>query len=247
MIDLHCHILPDADDGAASEEESCLMAQLAADSGVTAIAVTPHCNVPGSFANYADASLAARFRGLDALLRARNIPVRLYPGMEVYVTRDLPALLQQRKLLPLGGSRYLLMEFGFDEPAVFMEHMLRAVTDFGLVPAVAHPERYYCVQDEPELLFRWAESGTVLQLNKGSLFGMFGRRAAETAHWCLNEGCLHLIGSDAHSPYRRTPRLSEAWEYLAEYNSPEIADFLLQENPQRILNDETVRPVFAEF
>ena len=42
MIDLHCHILPGVDDGAASEEESCMMARMAAESGVTALAATPH-------------------------------------------------------------------------------------------------------------------------------------------------------------------------------------------------------------
>ena len=51
MIDLHCHILPGVDDGSATDEESCMMARLAVDSGVTAIAATPHCNVPGQVRN----------------------------------------------------------------------------------------------------------------------------------------------------------------------------------------------------
>ena len=76
---------------------------------------------------------------------------------------------------------------------------------------------------------------------------MFGRRAAEIAHWCLGEGCVHLLGSDAHSPFRRTTRLRDAWEYAADFDSPEIADFLPRDNPRRILEDQPSRPVLAEF
>ena len=76
---------------------------------------------------------------------------------------------------------------------------------------------------------------------------MFGRRAQRTAHWCLGEGCIHLVGSDAHSPYRRTTRLHDAWAHVAEWDGPEIADFLLKENPGRILQDKPVRAVMAQF
>lgn len=247
MIDLHCHILPGVDDGAASEEESCMMARLAVESGVTAVATTPHCNVPGQFRNQSPESLRRRVSQLQELLREHQIPLKLYTGMEVYVTPEVPRLIRQGKLLPLAGSRYLLVEFGFDEPRRFAEQMLEAIRKEGLTPVVAHPERYRFVQAERECLLRWMDEGYVLQINKGSLFGMFGRGAARVANWCLGEGCLHLIGSDAHSPFRRTTRLEDVWDYAADCDSPEIADFLLEENPARILRDQPVRPVRAAF
>ena len=43
MIDLHSHILPELDDGSHSLQESLVMARIAVDSGVTAMAATPHC------------------------------------------------------------------------------------------------------------------------------------------------------------------------------------------------------------
>ena len=43
MIDLHCHILPELDDGSQSLEESLAMARMAVNSGVRAMAATPHC------------------------------------------------------------------------------------------------------------------------------------------------------------------------------------------------------------
>ena len=38
-----------------------------------------------------------------------------------------------------------------------------------------------------------------------------------------------------------------AWELAAAADGPEIADFLLYENPRRILEDRPVRPVLEEF
>ena len=46
VIDIHCHILPGVDDGSDSLETSLAMAEMAAASGVEAIAATPHCNIP---------------------------------------------------------------------------------------------------------------------------------------------------------------------------------------------------------
>lgn len=247
MIDLHCHILPGADDGAASAEESCMMARMAVEGGVTDLVATPHCNVPGMFQNYAGPRLAERFRALAALLERERIPLRLHAGMEVFMTEAVPDLLERGELLTLGGSRYLLVEFGFDETLDFADRMLAEVSVRGAVPVIAHPERYRFVQGNEQCLLRWTELGYAIQLNKGSLAGRFGRRAAHTARWCLGEGCVHLIASDAHSPFRRTTHMREAWEYTADFDSPEIADFLLRDNPRRILADQSIQPVLAEF
>ena len=81
MIDLHCHILPGVDDGSADEEESCAMARLAVESGVTDIAATPHCNAPDPFYNYADSALHARFARLRQRLERERIPLRIHEGM----------------------------------------------------------------------------------------------------------------------------------------------------------------------
>ncbi len=42
MIDLHCHILPNLDDGAQSMEESVAMAKAACKEGIHTIVATPH-------------------------------------------------------------------------------------------------------------------------------------------------------------------------------------------------------------
>ena len=48
MVDLHCHILPEMDDGARDIRESVAMAQLALERGTTQLVATPHCAVGGA-------------------------------------------------------------------------------------------------------------------------------------------------------------------------------------------------------
>ena len=65
------------------------------ESGVTAVATTPHCNVPGLFRNHSPESLRRRVSQLQELLREHQIPLKLYTGMEVYVTPEVPRLIRQ--------------------------------------------------------------------------------------------------------------------------------------------------------
>ena len=101
MMDLHCHILPGLDDGAADPGISLEMAAMAASSGVTHIFATPHCNIPGWEDNYMSNDLRDRFLGMARLLREQKIPIRLYTGAEVFVTPEVPRLIREKKLLTL--------------------------------------------------------------------------------------------------------------------------------------------------
>lgn len=47
---------------------------------------------------------------------------------------------------------------------------------------LAHPERYTFIQEDPELAYYLAERGYVLQVNKGSVLGEFGKKCREMAN-----------------------------------------------------------------
>ena len=207
MIDLHCHILPGVDDGSASEEESCMMARLAVDSGVTAVAATPHCNVPGQFENVCSETLRRRFLRLHELLREQEIPLKLYTGMEVYMTPEVPRLLRQGKLLTLGGSRYLLVEFGFDESRQFAQRMLDALRGEGVTPVIAHPERYLYMEEKDYLLLK--EKGYSFQLNLMSLSGYYGPHPKVVSEKLLKQKMYDFVGTDLHHLERYRPMLDQ--------------------------------------
>ncbi|MFR7893556.1 MAG: CpsB/CapC family capsule biosynthesis tyrosine phosphatase [Dysosmobacter sp.] len=176
MVDIHCHILPGVADGAPSMEDSLEMARMAADSGVTdIIAATPHCNLPGNGPRiYRSASSCAAFSRLQRGPGRGGHPLRIHPGAEVFCTPELPRLLDQRQLQTLGGSRYLLVEFYFDESAEFMEQCFRDIRHRGLVPVAAHPEQVQCTSSATPRGEDWFRRGIVIQLNKRQRSGPSG-------------------------------------------------------------------------
>ena len=240
MLDLHCHILPGLDDGAPDETVSLAMAAMAADSGVTHIFATPHCNTHSEQKNYRSASLIDAYRSLQRRIDEAGIPLKILAGAEVLARGSFFRRLAEGDFMTLNGSRYLLVEFYFDEDPAFMEQCLLEAEAAGLVPVVAHPERYFCVQNAPELAQRWAERGRVLQLNKESLLGGLGERAFDTAALLLRRGAVSAIASDAHDFRWRDPHMGGLLDVL-ERRFPEAdPGLLLYETPLKIARDEAL-------
>ena len=163
--------------------------------------------------------------------------MKILPGMEFFGGEDLGALYENGRLMPLAGGRYLLTEFYFDESASYMTQVLEQAQDRGLVPLVAHPERYEAVQRDPGVVERWFRLGYGIQVNKGSILGDLGPGAEETAWALLDHGLVHAVASDAHSHLRRTPDLSRVRRHLERACGGPYTRLLLEENPRRIVED----------
>ena len=232
MIDLHSHILPGLDDGARDMQEALKMAAMAAESGVSAMAVTPHC-VHGDAQEVFEA-----WKLLQRQLRREEIPLKLYVGMEIFGTPETAELLRKEQLLTLNGSRYPLIEFGFYTDGEAETEILESVIQAGYRPVVAHPERYEYVQRDPELINLWHKMGCLLQINRGSLLGRFGSAARELALALVDRGFAALVASDAHSAQMRTPWMADARKLLREEFPAGASRCLLHDNPRKILNDE---------
>lgn len=241
MIDLHSHILPELDDGSRSLEESLAMARMAVDSGVTAMAATPHCAVDRSREVYETWVL------LRQALKENGIPLKLYPGMEIFGTRDTLRQLREGGLFTLNGSRYPLIEFSFRSDGEEETWILRGLCKEGLHPVVAHPERYAFVQQDPQILNRWHRMGCLMQVNRGSLLGRFGIQARQMAAEIVERGFAAVVASDAHSPRMRTPWMEDVRQLLSEEISPRSARTLLVDNPRKILKDELLPPAEPEW
>ena len=239
MIDIHCHILPGADDGSASMEDSLMMARMAVAGGVNTVIATPHCNLPYvDDPNYISDRLRDRYIELISALRDEKIPLKILPGAEVMATPDLAELIENKRVLTLAGSRYLLTEFFFGEDEEYITGMLGKVIEAGLRPIVAHPERYRAVHRRPEVVEEWVQEGCIIQLNKGSILGHFGRRVKMASEWILCRGLAHIVASDAHGCEQRTPHMAEISAVLERAYGASTARLLLEENPRRIINDE---------
>ena len=237
MIDIHCHILPDFDDGASSLEEALEMARMAVLSGVTEIIATPHFRGETDFLDQKSV-IDRHFQMLADAVKRENIPLRLHSGAEILCLPETVELATKKQLPTLGQTQYVLTEFYFDESYAYMDDMLSEIARCGYKPVVAHPERYGVIQHDPRLLHRWARLGYVLQLNKGSVLGAFGPRADETANEILGMGLAHLFASDAHRSHSRTPHMGALCHWVDTFCDAGYAAILLSENPRRLLRNQ---------
>ncbi len=238
MVDIHCHILPGLDDGAATVYDTLDMAYLAYKSGTEQIAATSHCNIPGLYNNYYDDVYRNTFKLAQNAIENEGIPITLMPGMEVFATANLPQLIAEKKVIGLNNTRNILIEFNFSEDPEFADFILNKVYSSGMTPVIAHAERYDFVQEYPERVFQWHSKGYFVQVNKGSFCGRFGRSAEKTAFLLLNHNLITAVASDAHSQVRRTPCMSEAYDYLAPEYPEEYLNDLFITNPRRLCRGE---------
>lgn len=240
MIDIHSHILPGIDDGARDIYDTLDMAAMAVESGVTKMIATPHCNLLGRHDLYFAREYKEAYQYAAEALEREQIPLKLYPGMEVFVTSNLPELLAEGRIMTLNESRYLLVEFDFEEDEDYASVMLEKILKMKAVPVVAHAERYLFVQEHPEIAKEWHKRGIPIQVNKGSYFGRFGRRAARTAEYLTDRYLVTAVASDAHSPEWRTPYMEDVYSELLEEYPRGYIRALFEENPRCILENRPI-------
>jgi len=237
MIDIHCHPLPGVDDGAKSIEEAAEMCRMAAKDGVSHLVATPHSNYTYTF----DPGLNRQLlRGLQEKIGEKPI---LLLGCDLHLSYDnIQTCLQDAKNFTINQTSYLLVEL----PDQFIpDHFTRVYYDIqvaGLKPIITHPERNPLLQRKPDLLRHWVSIGCLVQVTAQSYTGGFGPRAQEYAQRFLDAGLVHFFASDAHSPRKRPPLLSPCYQKVAAEKGKELADLLLQKNPEAVINGLPLPP-----
>jgi protein-tyrosine phosphatase len=244
MIDLHCHILPGVDDGARTLEEAVAMCRMAAMDGCQAMIATPHQR-RGEWWND-DVKL---LRELAAQLQsAVGDSFRVALGGEVHVGPQLledVERLPDSGILPMAGSRYLLIELNvYTTPAQAAE-VVHELTIAGWRPIIAHPEFIPWLARDPEHLGHLLSLGATSQVTAMSLTGDFGRRPQQDALLLLDAGLVHFVASDSHGTRNRPPGLRRAYQIIAARHSEEMARRLTTDNPQAVLEDRPL-PAAAE-
>ncbi len=242
-IDLHSHILPGFDDGASDDVEFLQMARIAVAGGTATMVATPHYD-PESPA-FGPESVKAAVENYQRILEDNAIPLKLLPGLELKINAGLLELagtggLAEYTLARNGG--HLLVELPMlDVPLCTMETVFR-IRLAGVIPVLAHPERNRQLQDNPALIEEMSGRGVEMQVNAGSLEGLFGRKARRLARRLVKEGKTRLVASDAHGPGGRNPDLSRAASTIGRLLGPEAPDLLLEVNPALVLEGGRFRP-----
>lgn len=243
MIDLHCHILCNMDDGPDCMEETVAMAMRAVDDGIHAIVATPH-TLNGVYENPFDRVVRA-VRQTQEILNQNKIPLKLAPGGENHFCTGLSEkILNGHGCFINGNGRYALVELPFHTLPVGYREALFALSTHSIVPIIAHPERSIPFQQDLELLAELVAMGCLVQLTAMSVTGEFGKRTMRCAHELLKQNLAHVIASDAHSSENRAPVLSAAMEAVADVlKSNVLAKVLFSDNPRRIVEGRDIAPL----
>lgn len=231
MVDIHAHILPGLDDGAGSMGEALKIASIAVNQGISHMAATSHGNYyPYTIEEYWD-----ELQKLQKELEKEKISLKLYPGMEIFVDEDIWESLEQKQLLTLNHTNYLLVEFPFEENPEVVISSLARLKQRGYWCILAHPERYLFMQRDEELAWYLADQGCVLQINAGSLLGSFGRKSEQLAKQMLDSGIISVIATDTHDTDIRPPHMKVLVKQLQKNYPDSYVRLWMSENPSRIL------------
>ncbi len=249
FVDLHSHLVPDVDDGSGSISESLdSLAQLRAE-GVGTVITTPHLLLARLAGDSAvDRELERHRRAFDHLVTAcegrPGLPT-LGLGQEIWAP-DAATLsrIVRRADVGLGGSRFLLVEFGFELQGTHEDVVREAIAaDRGIV--IAHPERYrYLPGIEPlDLMRRWREQGALLQVNVGSLNAYYGAASGRLAWEMVSAGLVDLIATDHHGSRRVGVSPREAFDALVARGEATLAEAAMARCPGELVRQPGKREV----
>ncbi len=235
MIDLHCHILPGIDDGAADADVAIAMARAFVADGVRVVACTPHI-LPGLFPN-SGSEIRGAVAQLQQTLDHRDIPLRLVCGADNHIVADFVEGLRSGHLLTLADTRYVLVEPPHHVAPPRMEDFFFGLQVAGYVPILTHPERLSWIKSHYDTIVRLVQGGMWVQLTAGSLTGAFGRSAQYWSHRLLDEGHVHVLATDAHDMRRRPPDLARGRDHAAQRIGEAAANDLVVTLPLGVLNN----------
>ncbi|HCF64764.1 MAG: capsular biosynthesis protein [Clostridia bacterium] len=236
MIDIHSHIIPNVDDGARSVEETFNILKEAQEAGFTDVILTSHFLL-----NYYETNAQELIfwkEKLQEVLKKQGTKINLHSGMEIYITNQMEELLENKKILTLANSRYMLIELPLATNVKYFDYVVYYLEAKGIKPIIAHPERYKCVQKDPDIVEEYIEKGCLIQCNYGSIVNLYGREAEKTIKTLLKKNQVHFLGSDVHRENGTYLIILDAIKKIRKIIGENKINELTTINPKKILQNE---------
>lgn len=234
-IDIHCHILPGIDDGAASERESLRMLSMAARQGTRAVIATSHYSK--EFERSTPQNIREMCKRLEEKAREKiDGKFHIYPGQEIFYRDDVLQRLERKEILTLADSRYILVEFMPEIPYSTLYRIVRELVMEEYKPILAHVERYECLREKGRIE-ELTDAGAYMQMNYRRIGGKWYE---ETTRWCrkmLKQEQIHFLGTDMHNTKMRAPETMEADAWMEKHLDLEYIRELSYGNARKILRN----------
>ena len=209
LFDVHCHMVPGVDDGAADLEESLAMLKMQHEDGVRKIIITPQ-------------------------YRRRMFET---PAQKVHSNMDLQDILEKRKYVTMAGSSYVLLEFSEGDSAQHIRERVYNVLSCGYEPIIAHVERYQATVKSVGFSSDLVDMGARLQVNVESILGKYTWGAKRYCRKLMKEDLLGFVGSDSHNTKTRIPNIGAGAAYVSKKMGEAYAERIFHDNPMEILRD----------
>ncbi len=240
-IDIHSHVLWDIDDGSRDVEETVNLCDMAVRSGTGNLFLTPHLIYWENAGDLFD-EREWKVEQLSEILSEEEINLKIHKGFEILCDDDIFGI-KYFKPYTLCDSRYILIEFDFFKTSV--EEVLSwcdYLISFGLVPVIAHPERYEFFISEEEAIDALSKKGVLFQINSGSAAGMFGAKVQKFAEKMINRGFADFVGSDAHDLRMRNTDMGFCFDNYSDEINFEMLEKAYGINSLKLIQDVQIMP-----
>lgn len=223
FFDIHSHILPNVDDGAKTIEDSLELLKLLKEQGVTAVLATPHFYPQDDNLSEFTEKCAKAFDSLNNEAKKNELPIIL-KGSEMLYFKGISESTSLKELC-LNNSNFLLLEL-VDKvitPSLF-EEIINLSNNLGIIPIIAHIERYYKAKNYRSFLKFIKEHNILTQVNANAFFIPSYKRVIKKL---FKMEIVNFIASDTHSPSFRPPMITDALSFIEEKFGKDIKDKLI--------------------
>lgn len=222
FCDIHQHVLWGVDDGPHQEETMQAMLEQNAQEGISLVFATSHSD-PQLFP--LDLTLyRKRLKEANTYCKQRGLNLRVVPGCEIFYRPSVADMLTEGKLLPLGDSRYVLIEFGELVTIQQLQEAADKLYRVGYSPVFAHVERYRCLKRSPKKAMELREDyGVTFQMNCRTITHPHGWMEQFFVYRMLKNHAIDVIATDAHDPVHRPVCMEAARQAVANLCSERYA------------------------
>lgn len=236
MIDLHCHLIFDTDDGAKTIENTIEILREAYDAGFKEICCTPHY-LESQYVKTKKEN-QEKINMITNKLKENNIDIKLYLGNEIYIAENINDLIKKEKVSTIADTNYVLVELPLMFKLNSAEDIICNLIDEGYNVILAHPERYAYVQKDIKYLDFFLDNGVCLQGNYESLIGKYGKTAEKILKKLLKAKKINLLSTDVHKEKSTYIKMEKILKVLKKYAKDDYYEALILNNPKKILNNK---------
>jgi protein-tyrosine phosphatase len=212
-VDMHSHLIPGIDDGAATLDDSIEMIRRFHALGIRKIITTPHIK-NGVFDNTSEIIKAGEKLVKEAIAQ-EGIDIEFEAAAEYFFDYSFMEKIVKDDLLSFS-NRHVLVEYSFGQTPMGDEEMFFELQMKQYHPILAHFERYPYYHGSLKKAESLRNRGIKIQLNFGSIIGHYGPQVQKQAELMLKEKMVDLISSDCH-------RIEHLDFFEASKNHPNLA------------------------